>query len=283
MSSVEIPAYRMRGPSAFGGGARRFLNLAVLLAVTEYRLRFFDSALGYLWTLIRPLLLFGILYFVFSSVLEVDAGVEHYGVLLLMGMVLFWFFAEATGGAVTAVLDRENLVRKVHFPRIIIPLSVNLTALLNLIGNFVAVMVFIWAAGIDFRWTWLQVPFLVGGLFVFALGLAMLLSALYVPFRDIRPLWEVILQALFYATPVLYPIELLAKEYPEISKIVMLNPLAAAIQQMRHAFVGDDSQSAAFALGNGELLLVPVAITGLTFLLGLWVFNRMAPRIAEEL
>ena len=283
MSAVDAPAYRMRGPAAFTGSWRRFGNLAVMLAFTEYKLRFFDSVLGYVWTLVRPLLLFGILYFVFSEVFDVDAGIEYYPVLLLTGMVLYWFFAEATGGAVTSVMDRENLVRKVQFPRMIIPLSVSLTAFFTLIGNFVAILVFVWASGVELRWTWLELPFLVGILFVFALGLSMLLSALYVLFRDIKPIWEVLLQALFYASPVLYPIELLADEYPDLAEIAMLNPLAAVIQQFRYAMIDPNAQSAGDALGDGTLLLVPAGIVVATFLLGLWVFNRLAPRIAEEL
>lgn len=283
MSVAEAPAYRMRGPAAFTGSWRRFGHLAVMLAFTEYKLRFFDSVLGYVWTLVRPLLLFGILYFVFSQVLDVDAGIEFYPVLLLTGMVLFWFFAESTGGAVTSVMDRENLVRKVQFPRIIIPLSVSLTAFFNLLGNFVAILVFVWASGVELRWTWLELPFLVAMLFVFALGLAMLLSALYVLFRDIRPIWEVVLQATFYATPVLYPIELLADEYPDLAKIAMCNPLAAIIQQFRYAMIDENAQSAGDALGDATLLLIPAGIVVITFVLGLWLFNRLAPRIAEEL
>jgi ABC-2 type transport system permease protein len=273
----------MRGPAAFAGSWRRFANLAVMLAFTEYKLRFFDSVLGYVWTLVRPLLLFGILYFVFSQVLEVDAGIAFYPALLLMGMVLFQFFAEATGGAVRSVIDRENLVRKVQFPRMIIPLSVSLTAVFNLVGNFLAIFVFVAASGVQVRWTWLEVPFLVLILFVFALGLAMLLSALYVPFRDIQPIWEVVLQALFYATPVLYPIELLSREQPDLAEAAMCNPLAAIIQQVRYAMIDPNAQSAGDALGSGTLLLVPAGIVVVTFLLGLWVFNRLAPRIAEEL
>jgi ABC-2 type transport system permease protein len=283
MNAAEPPAYRMRGPAAFAGSWRRFANLAVMLAFTEYKLRFFDSVLGYLWTLVRPLLLFGILYFVFSQVLDVDAGIAFYPALLLMGMVLFQFFAEATGGAVRSVIERENLVRKVQFPRMIIPLSVSLTSFFNLIGNFVAIFVFIAASGVEVRWTWLEVPFLILMLFVFALGLSMLLSALYVPFRDVQPIWEVLLQALFYATPVLYPIELLAREQPDLAEIAMCNPLAVIIQQVRYAMIDPNAQSAGDALGDGTLLLIPAVIVVGTFVLGLWVFNRLAPRIAEEL
>jgi len=275
--------YRMKGPSALGGDWRRMVNLAVTLSFTDYKLRFFGSVLGYFWTLARPLLLFGILYAVFSQVLDVDAGVEFYPVMLLMGLMLYQFFAEATGGAVTSVVDREGLVRKIHFPRMIIPLSVSLTAMFNLATNMIAVFFFLWLSGVELRWTWIELPALVLLLLIFASGIGMLLSALYVPFRDVRPIWEVVLQALFYASPVLYPIELLAAESKTLAEISICNPLAAIIQQMRYALIDADAASAGDAIGSYPMLLVPLGLIAATFLLGLWVFNRMAPRIAEEL
>lgn len=283
MSANGPPVYRMKGPSALGGDRRRFFNLATTLALSEYRLRFFGSILGYAWSLARPLMLFGILYFVFSEVLDVAEGVRFYGVILLMGMLLYLYFAEATGGSVTSVVERENLVRKIQFPRMIIPLSVVLTATLNLVANFIALFIFMAAAGVDIRWTWLELPVLVAILFVFSMGISMLVSALFVPFRDMRPIWEVVLQALFYATPVLYPIELLAREYETVAKVVMCNPLAAVIQQARYALIDPQAQSAGAALGDPTLLLIPGAIVVLTFALGFWVFNHMAPSVAEDL
>jgi ABC-2 type transport system permease protein len=277
------PAYEMHGPTAFAGGWRRFLDLARILAVMEFKLRFFGSALGYLWTLMRPLMLFGVLLAVFSAVFDVTEGVEHYPLLLLSGMVLYFFFSESTGDAVTSLVDSENLVRKVHFPRVAIPLSVVLTATINLAMNLVAVFIFILAFGVEPRLTWLELPILLAVLFVFNLGLAMILSALYVPARDMDPIWSVVLQAAFYATPVLYPIELLADENETLAHVAMANPLAAVIQQFRYAVIDPNADSAGTALGGAEWLVVPGVIVVGTFLLGLWVFNRMAPRVAEEL
>jgi ABC-2 type transport system permease protein len=277
------PAYEMHGPTAFTGGWRRFFDLARILAVMEFKLRFFGSALGYLWTLMRPLMLFGVLLAVFSAVFDVTEGVEHYPLLLLSGMVLYFFFSESTGDAVTSLVDSENLVRKVHFPRIAIPLSVVLTATINLAMNLVAVFIFVLAFGVEPRLTWLELPLLAVVLFVFNLGLAMILSALYVPARDMDPIWSVVLQAAFYATPVLYPIELLAEENETLAHVAMANPLAAVIQQFRYAVIDPSADSAGTALGGAEWLVVPGGIVVGVFLLGLWVFNRMAPRVAEEL
>jgi ABC-2 type transport system permease protein len=281
--SAHATSYEMKGPTAFSGGWRRFVDLARVLAVADFKLRFFGSALGYLWTLMKPLLLFGVLYFVFSRVFDVTEGVDHYPLLLLSGMVLYFFVSEATGRAVTSLVDNESLVRKVHFPRVAIPLSVVLTATINLGMNLVAVFVFILASGVGPRLTWLELPVLLAVLFVFALGIAMIVSALYVPARDVEPIWTVALQAFFYATPVLYPIELLARESPTLSEVAMANPLAAVIQQMRYAVIDSDAQSAGAAIGGAPRLIFPAAIVLGVFLGGLWIFNRMAPRVAEEL
>jgi ABC-2 type transport system permease protein len=281
--SAPSTAYEMKGPSALSGDWRRFLNLTTTLAVTDFKLRFFGSALGYLWSLMRPLLLFGVLYVVFSEVVQLGEDVRFYPALLLTGIVIYYYFVEATGNAVACVVDSENLVRKIHFPRMVIPLSVVTTASLNLLLSLVAVFFFILLTGVEPAWSWFQLPLLLVILFVFTMGVGMLLSALYVPARDVSPIWDVISQAGFYATPVLYPIELLADRYETLSHVAMANPLAAIIQQLRHAVIDPGAPTAAEAIGGTGLLLVPAGIIVAVFGLGLWVFNRMAPRIAEEL
>ena len=285
MSATEhVPGLRpIRGPSALGGDARRFVNLLLTLATTDFKLRFFGSTLGYLWQLVRPLMLFGVLFVVFTQFVRLGTGVPFYPVVLLMGIVLYSFFAEATGGSVTSVIDRENLVRKIHFPRMVIPLSVTLTASFNLLLSLVVVFFFMAASGVEVRLTWLELPVLIVLLTLFAAGLAMLLSALFVSFRDVRPIWDVITQALFYATPVIYPIEQVAARNETLAQIAMCNPLAAIIQQFRYAMIDPSAQSAGEALGGAWMLLVPVAVIVAVFALGLWVFDHMAPRIADEL
>jgi len=281
VSSAPLPAYRVRGPSAGGGDPRRFWNLARTLAATDWKVRFYGSALGYLWSLLRPLLLFGIVYFVFSEVVKAGAGVDHYGVLLLLAMILYFFFAEVTGAAVTSMVDRESLLRKVGFPRAVVPLSVALVAAMNLALNLVVVAVFVIASGVQPRWTWLALPVPFALMLVFATGVAMLLSALYVRYRDIRPIWEVVLQVLFYGTPILYPIEAVIGRSETLATIALLNPLAALIQESRHLLTG--AMPLSEALGSPALMLVPLAILAGVTWLGVRVFDRMAPRAAEEL
>jgi len=278
--SVELgPA--IPGPSALGGSPRRFAYLALTLAVTEFKLRFFGSALGYLWQLVRPLMLFGVLYLVFTQFVKVGGRVPFYPVVLLGNIVLFTFFQEGTG-AVGSVVDRESLVRKIHFPRMAIPVSVVLTGGFNLVLNLCVVMVFALASGVSPRWSWLQAPLLVALLAVLVLGLAMLLSALYVRYRDIKPIWEVVLQALFYATPVIYAVEALGVS-DRIRELIMMNPIAAILEQFRHAVIDPGAPTAAEAAGGTLHLLVPLAILVGAFAVGYRVFDRAAPRIAEEL
>ena len=270
------------GPSALGGDTRRFVHLATTLAVTEFKLRFFGSALGYLWQLMRPLLLFGVLYVVFTEFVKVGKAVDFYPVVLLTNIVLFTFFLEGTGGSVGSVVEREALVRKIQFPRMAIPVSVVLTASFNLGLNLLVVLIFALASGVSPRLSWLQAIPLVALLAIFTSGMAMLLSALYVRFRDVRPIWDVLSQALFYATPVIYTIDALSKS-AWIKHLIMSNPLAAILEQMRHAVIDPNAPTAAAAIGGTVRLLVPLGIIALVAGLGFWYFNREAPRIAEDL
>jgi ABC-2 type transport system permease protein len=271
----------IRGPSAVSGDAKRFAALTVHLAAMEFKLRFFGSALGYLWQLVRPLMLFGVLYVVFTHFVRLNEGVSYFPAVLLSGIVLYTFFADATSLAVTSVVDRENLVRKIQFPRLVVPLSVVGTALFNLGANLLAVLVFVLATGVPPRPEWLLAIPLLAVLVLFAVGAAALLSALYPRFRDVRPIWEVAVQILFYSAPILYAIEVVPDR--TFQKLIMLNPLAAVLQEFRHTVIDPTAPSAADAIGNDVLLLVPAGIVLGTLALGLWVFAREAPRIAEEL
>jgi ABC-2 type transport system permease protein len=272
----------MTGPSALGGDMRRFVHLAHTLAVTEFKLRFYGSALGYFWQLMRPLMLFGVLYLIFTEFVRIGSGVPLYPVVLLSNIVLFTFFTDGTSSAVTSVVDREGLVRKIQFPRMAIPASVVLTASFNLGLNLLVVLVFALVNGVTPRWSWLEMIPLLGILAVLTVGMAMLLSALYVRFRDMRPIWEISAQILFYATPVIYTVDSLNKG-EQVQHLMMLNPLACILEQMRHAVIDPDAPSAAAAAGGAVRLLIPATIVGLVAWVGFWYFNREAPRIAEDL
>lgn len=270
----------IQGPSAFGGSWRRFGNLTWLIAYTDYKLTYFGSVLGYLWSLMRPLMFFGVLYVVFTHVVRFGDGVKDYPVLLLLNLVLFSFFQEASGNSVAAVLQRENLVRKMHFPRLVIPLATVVSSMLNLLLNLVAVFAFIVIYGADPQWTWLLLPLLLLPLLLITVGVAMILSSLYVRYRDVAPIWTVVSQTLFYATPIFYTVEKVpdgAREW------FACNPLTAVLVQARHWIVDPAAPSAIDAVGGWPMFLIPIVLTLAIVGYGLWIFNRMAPLIAEEL
>lgn len=274
---------RSYGPSAIEDDARRFLSLTVTLAATDFKLRYFGSVLGYLWSLMRPLLFFGVIYLVFNTVFSFGKKVPHYPVYLLTSIILWTFFVETTSNNVQSLLAREGLLRKMRFPRLVIPLSVALTSMFNLATNMVAVVVFAVANGVYPRWGWLEMPLLILLLAVLAVGIGMLLSALYVRYRDVQPIWDVISQALFYVSPVIY----VAANYKSFIRIALINPIAAILTQMHAAFIGGTPahpvHGAAASMGGTIRLLIPLGLIFGAFLLGFWVFNREAPRIAENL
>lgn len=277
------PLRTVEGPSAIGGGRRRFLDLLWLLAVTEFKRVYFGTVLGYIWSLLRPLMFFGVLLFVFTQVFKVGSEhVQHYAVLLLMGIVLFTFFQEASTNSVTSVVSQEGVVRKTQFPRLVIPLSTVLTAFFNLGLNLIIVLVFLVAFGVDPAWTWLLFPFIVLGLFIFTAAVSMSLSMLYVRFRDVAIIWTVAAQMLFYATPILYPIDF--KENPTFEHLMLVNPLAVIVVQARVWILHEAGAPTAVEAAGGWVGLLP-ALAVMIGVVGFasWYFNREAPRVAEDL
>jgi ABC-2 type transport system permease protein len=279
----------IRGPSALTDDWARFWHLTYNIALTQWKLRFFGSVLGYVWQLMRPLLLFAVLYIFFTKIAHVGEGLgaagDYYGAQLLGSVVLFTFFAESTGVAVRSVLDAESLVRKIQFPRLVVPLSVVLVSLFNLTLNLVVVLLFAMISGVTPMWSWLELPLLVIVLALFATGFAMLLSSMFVYFRDIQPIWEVITQILFYASPIIVPLETIQKKLsPTLVHLYMCSPIATVLQQFRHAIINHAAPSAAAALGGGPIrLLAPLFVVAVICAIGFRVFNRTAPQIAENL
>ncbi|HEY7255342.1 MAG TPA: ABC transporter permease [Solirubrobacterales bacterium] len=281
--SAEAPAPPLReigGPSALGGGWRRFLDLLWLMSVTEFRRTYFGTVLGYLWSLVRPLLLFAVLLFVFTKIFRVGSNAPNYPVMLLLNIVLFTFFQEATTAAVTSVVAQEGIVRKTQFPRLVIPTTVVLTALFNLCLNLIVVFVFILAYGVDPTWTWLLFPLAMLALFVLTTAVSMLLSVLYVRYRDVAIIWVVIAQVLFYATPVIYPVKIIPEQYKQF---LFVNPLAVIFEQVRVWVIDPTAPTAAEVVGGAVHLLPAAAVFVGLCAAGVWIFNRDAPRIAEEL
>jgi ABC-2 type transport system permease protein len=272
----------VRGPGALAGGWRHFFDLLVLMATTDFKQAFFGTVLGYIWSLLRPLLLFGVLLAVFTQVLRIGSDqVENYPVFLLTNIVLFTFFQEATMVATTAVSAREGIVRKTQFPRLVIPMSVVLTAIFNLGMNMIAVFLFALLFGIYPTWTWLLMPVVLLLLILLTAAVATYLSALYVRWRDIAIIWSVGTTALFYGSAILYPVSIVPAGI--LRDIMFCNPLVPLFVQTYKWFVNPDAPGAAQEAG-GWIHLLPSVVIFLTIcVLAVWYFNREAPRVAEEL
>jgi len=282
-SAANLKLREVRGPSALGGGPRRFFDLLWLMSVTEFKRVYFGTVLGYLWSLARPLMLFGVLLFVFTKIFRVGHNLPYYPVLLLLGIVLYTFFQEATTTSVTSVVSQEGVVRKTQFPRMVIPLATVLTGAFNLGLNLIVVFVFILAWGVVPTWTWLLFPFALTLLFTLAAALGMALSVLYVRFRDVAIIWIVATQVLFYGTPILYPLGKHGFENRTYERLLMINPLTVIFEQVRVWVIEPGAPTAPDAAG-GWLWLLPAAVIFVgTCVFGAWIFNREAPRVAEEL
>jgi ABC-2 type transport system permease protein len=280
MSDADLELRDVRGPSALGGGWRRLLDLVYLISVTEFKRTYFDTALGYLWSIARPLMLFGVLLAVFTQVFRLGSDVPHYPVLLLFNIVLFGFFQEATTSAVTSVVAQEGIVRKTQFPRLVIPLAVVLTSVFNLGLNLVVVFAFVLAFGISPMWTWLLLGVVLVLLFVLTTAVSMIVASLFPRFRDMAIIWSVLATVLFYATPVLYPLE----RAPEaIRDVIVLNPLTPLLELGRRWVIDPGAPGLVeLAGGTGRLVVAGAIYVGIC-VAAVWIFNREAPRIAEQL
>jgi ABC-2 type transport system permease protein len=280
MTDASLPLRDVRGPSALGGGWRRALELLYLIAVTDFKRTYFGTVLGYLWSLARPLMLFGVLLAVFTQVFRLGSQVPHYPVLLLLNVVLFGFFSEATTTAVTSIVNQESVVRKTQFPRLVIPLAVVLTSVFNLALNLVVVFVFILAFGVGPMWTWLLFGVVLALLLIITIAVSMIVASLFPRFRDMAIIWTVASTVLFYATPVLYPIDVVPDT---LRDVIVLNPLTSLFELARLWIIDPSAPGPASAAGGFVHLLPAIAIYVATCVFAVWIFNREAPRIAEEL
>lgn len=284
----EALGHPIRGPRALTDNWPRFWHLTYNIAVMQWKMRFFGSALGYLWQLMKPLLLFGVIYFVLSHSKFGKGHLPFFPASLLLGIVLFGFFSEATGGAVTCMVNRENLVRKIEFPRLAVPLSIALTAMMNLGLNLIPVLIFLLAAGARPTLNWLLMPVVVLLLGLLATGLGMVLSVGYVRYRDVKPIWEVVLQMTFYASGIFIALDELGHATVlgvrvNVYHLLLANPFAALLQEARHVFINHAYPSAASAIGGTKFLMIPLGIGLVVLIGGFFLFDHEAPRVAEQL
>lgn len=257
------------------------------LVKTDFKLRYQGSILGMAWSVLKPLMLFAVMYVVFVRFLRFGAGIPHFAVSLLLAQTLWAFFQEATSQGMQAIVGRGDLLRKLKFPKYIVVVSSTVSALINLVISLFVVLIFMIVNGVEFRPTILLFPLVIIELYIFSLGLVLLLSTIFVRFRDIGHIWEVIMQAWFYATPIIYPLtQLINVGWLSIAKLVlMLNPMAQIIQDARYLIVTTQTETVWGLVGQRSwwLKLAPLLIVMIVLAIGAKVFKRRAPYFAEEL
>jgi ABC-2 type transport system permease protein len=258
-------------------------NRALLreLVVTDFKLRYQGSILGYAWSLLRPLLLFLILYIVFVRFLKLGTDIPHYPIYLLLGIVLWSFFGEMTSQSLSSVVARGDLIRKIRIPRWIIVLSSSVSTLINLALNLLVVAVFMILNHAEISHNALWFPFILVQIYLFAVGVSLFLAAAFVKYRDISHIWEVILQALFYLTPILYPLTTITNV--SFQKLLLINPMAQAIQDARNVLVTNHTLTIAEVFHTPAARLIPLGISVAVLILGVLYFKKEAKYFAENI
>jgi len=260
--------------------ARRFADLTLMMARADFKLRYLDSLVGYVWALAQPLLLFLVLWLVWSRIITTGTDVAHYELSLLLGLSFYMFFTEATGNALSSLVSKGNMLLKIPFPAIALPLSSVLTSTFIFGMTLIVVVGFILVGGIMPTATWLELVPLVGLLVAFVAGVSMLLSLIYVPVRDVQQIWVVFARMLFFLTPVFYPIELAPAG---LQRFLILNPLALVIVQSRHALIDPSAPTALDAAGGVGWVAVSLAFIVVIVAAGLWLYHRYARRLVERI
>ena len=264
-----IKDYKQGIPS----GRKNYIYLILVMAITDFKVKYDNSALGYLWSLVKPLLMFGTLYLVFS--VFVRWNVENYKLHLLLGIILWNFLAEVTLNSMLLLESKASIIKKINFPRWIVVIASSLTSLLTLFLNIVVFFFFFILSASPFRSSVLMLGLYLIELYFLSVGIALLLCALYPKFRDIHHLWEVFVQLGFWVTPIIYPISIVPQKY---HTLIFLNPMARVIQGSRQAIIGPPGDFTGF---TSHVLIISVA--AVLFLAGLTLFNKLSPSFAEDL
>lgn len=254
---------------------------------SDFKVKYQDSVLGYFWSVLRPLFLFGILYLVFTVGLRVGRDIDNWPVALLAGIVLWQFFIDVTKRGLTSVVRNGALLRKINFPRYIVIMSVTASALISLLINLGLVAVFAVISGVSLLPTLPVALLVIVQVFVFSLGLAFFMAALHVKFRDLEHIWDILLRGMFYTSAIIFPISLIVEsgEYGLLAaKVLLMNPIAQAIQDFRYLAISSDVPSLwTLGEGNPALYVLPITLTVLTMLIGAWYFRRRSPYFAEDI
>jgi len=255
---------------------KSYTNLIKELAITDFKLKYQGSILGYIWSLIKPLAYFGVLYIVFTKIFKLGDSIPYYPIYLLLGVILFGFWADATSMAMNSIVTRGELIRKVYFPRIVLVIASSITSVITLFLNLLVVFVLAYFSNVHFTIEYIWLILLIIEFYVFVVGVSFYLAALFVRFRDVGHIWEVLNQIFFYATPVIYPLTIVP---PRMAKVIMMSPLAQIIQDSRTVVLGFNATTIEPWWG---LELIPHTIVLVVFVSGYYVFQKMAAKFAEE-
>ncbi|MDB5113535.1 MAG: polysaccharide permease [Chloroflexi bacterium] len=265
-----------------GGRMGRHLNLTRELALTQFKLKYTGSVLGYLWSLLKPMMVFAIMYAVFDRLLHAGRTSDRFTLQLLIGIVIWTFFSETTVTAVNAIVVNGNLINKASFPRAILVIASSLTALMTFAINLSLIVVIAGAARqLSLGWhSLLAVPLLIE-LYALVIGISLILSALFVFYRDLGHIWEIFTQLLFYGSAVVFPLsrDILHSKV----ELVALNPVAQIIEDLRHALVTQDPRVPWTATILGRATPVPLLIVVAVLVIGVVLFRRLAPHFSESL
>lgn len=246
-------------------------SLVILFAFNDVKLRYRNSVLGFLWTFLEPLLMLSVLYFVFTNIIKSD--IENYPLYLLLGLIIWYMFSRATTMGLSSLLDRSSIIQKVYFRREIIVVSSCLTAFIMMSFEFAAFAVFAVVLQFIPPLTAILLPFLLIDLFILSLGISLLLSVLNVYFRDIRFIWQVLLQAGFFLSPIIYRLDM----FPDnIKKVLELNPMVPILDSAHNLVLYGSLPTI-----NSGIYIIGSAI--ILFVVGLVVFKIKSKRLVEEL
>lgn len=262
-------------------------NLLLLKAMvsTDFKLRYQQSVLGYVWSVLKPLMLFAVMYLVFVRFLRFGGDIPHFAVALLLGIIMWNFFNETTTGGMMSVVGHGDLLRKIHFQKHIVVIANSVSALINFGFNFIVVIVFTLVNGVMPTWSWLLIIPLLLETYLLGLGIAFFLGAVYVNLRDLNPIWEVVMQAGFYATPIIYPITMISSRAGEWGPIIakldlLLNPMAQIVQDARHVMISP-ANTTIWEMVGLPYAMWPIIFSLLIFAGGLWYFTAKSKYFAE--
>ena len=259
-------------------------NRAILreMVATDFKVRYQESVLGYLWSLLRPLLMFAILYVLFTYIIPIGKDNPHYGVMLLTGIIMWNFFSETTSMGASSVVNNGDLLRKISIPRYLMVLTSSISALINLAINCIVIIIFALINGIHPSFEWVLIIPIIAELFVFSIGIAFLLSAITVKFRDVTYIWEIFLQGGFYASAIIFPITMVPES---VRSIFYINPIVQIVQDARNLILGSNIHIDTLWNSVDSILIkiAPFIIIILFAVLGAWYFKKRSPYFAEDI